>query len=165
MEHRHTADPPDAHGGSVHFLVLPQLEAPSPMCFSRSSGVPANLDLGPHHVRAAPAGPGGEGAREAPATLTRLLAGQGARSHKPQPSGRAGVRSHRPGTATHDLSPPRGGPAAGPAIRPFPWPRRPSWRRLKTAQPRFENSSPFPPPPDGSREPPLATTPGAQNAP
>lgn len=44
----------------------------------------------------------------------------------------------------------------------------PSWRKLKTAQPRFENSLPPPRPSAPSRQrgaPPLATTPRAQNAP
>lgn len=167
-EHGYTAGTAAAHGGSVRFLVLPPLEAPGPTCFfRRSSGVPADLNVawgltmrGPLPPGLAVRGPGNPRHAQPPP--------RGTRSAFPQtrsPPCRAGVPSHRPGAAKRDPSPPRGGPAAGPALRPFPWPRRPSWRRLKTAQSRFENSPPFPPPPHGSGEPPLAITPGAQNAP
>lgn len=165
-EHGNTAVTPAAHGGS------PSLKPPTLRVLSGEVWGTELIWRGPRAptfegrcCRACRWG----GAQEAPATLARFPAGR--RSASPQPPNPSGqTRGQAPsprGRHTRSRpSPPRGGPTASPALRPFPYPRRPSWRRLTTAQPRFENSPPrFPRPLTAAGSPPLATTPQAQNAP
>lgn len=163
---------PAAQDGSYSLSMLPPplASSPEPTCSARRS-LKADFErtsgLSPR--RPLPAGPAPR-VFASPCHAPPLSAGNKRLLTSP-PAGSAEPGS-APSTSASSPGPPRVIPplpgAAPPRARrrgPSPALASPSWHRLETTQPRFENSSPLPPPPDGRQQPPVATTPAAQTAP